>query len=138
MIIPFGRLMLWFLITSGLFNVFGRIGSIQSIEILSVFYAGVTGISMALASICLVLWVLFTVIRPSSLFEPGRSIRGIGWLDDLFCEIPHFRIGLLALIISVALAWIHPFVQPLALTAFLFATVMWLGRLLLFVYGSAY
>lgn len=137
MILPFGRLMLWFAITSGLFKGFSGVKSIQSIEILCDIYTGIAGVSIALSSICLVLWILFTVISPGSLFQSGLSLKHIsGWLDDLFCEIPHFRIGLLSLIIALVLSWI-PFVTAIALTVFVLATVMWVGRILLFVYGSA-
>jgi len=134
---PFGRLMLFFLITAGLFGVFGF--AFHSINPIFGFYKDIARFSLMASAVCLVLCLTVTLFRPKSLFEPGRSLYGVSKLGDkVFGKIPYFRISLLSLVISLALFWIHNLVFPVGFTVFLVSIEMFLARMLFFVYGSAY
>lgn len=137
MAIPFGRLMLLFMITGGMFNAASKAEVIISTKIFETLYTLIGSLSGVLAMICLVIWLLIKIWNPVTLLLPGGSLSSVGWLRDLLCGIPHFRIGLSALIISVAISGIFPFISAVALTIFLVATSMWIARILLMVYGSA-
>jgi len=132
--IPFGRLMLFFLITACLFGLFSLFRWFNPFFVL---YTDVARYSLMGSAICFVLWLIATLFRPGSLFEPGRSAKDVEWLAEIFCELPYFRISLLSLVVSIALAWLHSLVFPTGITVFLVAFDMFLARLLFFTYGSA-
>ena len=134
--LPFGRMMLCFFITSGLFKFCSELHSIESLPIFSRIYTLCTALFSGLASICLVLWVIFTVINPGTLFYSGVSLKGMSpWLDGIIYDIPHFRIGFIAVIVALFLSWI-PYVTAISLIVFILSTMMCIGRILLFAYGS--
>ena len=137
MFIPFGRLMLLFFIASGMFNVASNIEVIKSVENFGEIYIYISSVFGVLAIICLVIWLLITIWKPSTLFMPGGSLSSIGWLKTLICGIPHFRIGLSTLIIGLLFTKIIPLVSAIAITIFLVAIFLWLARILLMFYGSA-
>ena len=133
--IPFGRLMLFSLITSILFALYGLF---LKIPLFITVYHFITSFSLRAAAICFILWLAITLFCPSSLFEPGQSIGGIiYWLDDLFYGIPWFRISLLTFFISLILGWLSAWIFSIAITISLVSFEMFIARILFFTYGSA-
>lgn len=132
---PFGRLMLFFLITAALFGLFSLF---RFLNPFFAFYTVIAVVSLMASAVCLVLWLIMTLFKPATLFAPGDSfINDNTFLDGLFCKVPYFRFALLSLVISLALFWIHSLVFPISFTVFLASITMGLARLLFFTYGSS-
>ena len=132
--IPFGRLFLFFLIIGILFGVFSLLNFLNPFF---GFYMLVARVSLPASGVCLVLWLIITLFKPSSLFKPGYSfMHNSAFFDWMFCRIPHFRLALLSLMVSLVLMWAHSLVFPIGFTIFLLSIVMFIARLLFFNYGS--
>ena len=129
--------MFFFLITAAFFGAFGFVFS--TMNPFFEFYKTIAGFALLAAPVCLVLWLIVTLFWPDSLFQPGYSIlHDSEFLDGLFCRIPHFRLALLSLVISLSLFWIHSLVFPIGFTAFLASFEMLIARLLFFTCGSSW
>lgn len=133
--IPFGRLMLFALITSFLF---GLCEPFLKLPLFIMVYHFIISFSKLAAAICFLLWLAITLFCPSSLFEPGQSISGnTYWLDDLFYGIPWFRISLLTFFFSLILGGLSVWIFSIAITISLVSLEMFIARFLFFTYGSA-
>lgn len=133
--IPFGRLMLFSLITSFLFGLYVPF---LKLPLFIMVYDFIRSFSLLAAAICFILWLAITLFCPSSLFESGQSISGnIYWLDDLFYGIPWFRISLLTFFIFLILGGLSVWIFSIAITISLVSLEMFIARFLFFTYGSA-
>jgi len=82
--IPFGRFMLFFIITTILFGVFGLLFGFISDFFL--FYRIVAAYSAIAAATSLVFWLIVTLFVPKSLLMPGSSLMGIKWMTGCFAK----------------------------------------------------
>lgn len=135
-IFPFGRLGLFFILTSILFGVCKHI--VSDLNLLFKVYAIITGFSIAFGTISLVLGLIMILFFSHTLSEPGYSfLHDSYFLDWFFCDVPYFRIMIVALVASIVLSWAHKYVFPIGFTVFLISLEMLLARFLFFTYGSS-
>ena len=132
--IPFGRFMLFFLITGGRLRCWS---SVLNQEAFSLIYMMASAFSLLGAVICFVLWLAITLFCPSTLLEPGRSFKGLSYFaDGIFYDIPWFRISILSLVISGFLFAVSPLVFSIGITISVVSFEMSMASLLFFTYGS--
>ena len=132
---PFGRFGLFFIITAILFGVCKYL--FRELNLLFNIYAIIAGISLAAGTISFVL-ALIMILFFHTWLEPGYSfLHDSVFLDGLFCDVPYFRIMIVALVASILLSWVHDYVFPIGFTVFLISLEMVLARSLFFTYGSS-
>ena len=131
---PFGRLMLYFIISAALFGIFSLL---RWSNPFFGFYANIAVYALMAASICFVLWLIITLFIPKTLIMPGRSFGGSGRINSLFCDVPWFRIAIISIVVSLALSWLNRLVFPIGLTVFVVSVEMFVARILFFIYGSS-
>ena len=133
--LPFGRFGLFFIITAILFGVCKYI--VDEPNLLCKLYTIIAGISFAAGTLSFVL-ALIMILFFHTWLEPGYSFMHDSYFfDRLFCDIPYFRITIVALVASILLSWVHKYVFPIGFTIFLISLEMLLARLLFFTYGSS-
>jgi hypothetical protein len=125
--------MLFFIITAILFGLFSLL---QFIDHFFRIYASIALYSLGLAAISLVMWMIITLLRPSTLFERGRSLH-IGYHAQEFVRrIPWFRISMGSLFSGLVFSWLHQLILPISISMFLFCVEIGLAKLLFVIYGS--
>jgi hypothetical protein len=128
---PFGKFTLFGLIVASLFGAFGLLRFLN--PFFSVYHAVALYALMA-SAVCLVLWLAKTLFFPktllTSLIPQEGAISRVGWLNAIFCQFPHFRVSVIALLASLVLFWVHSMALPIGITAYLITTVMFVARLI--------
>lgn len=133
--LPFGRFGLFFIITAGVF--YGCKYICKDVNLLCKLCDIIAKISLAFGTISFVL-ALIMILFCHALWEPGYSfLHDSDFFDRLFCDVPYFRIMIVALVGSKLLSWVHEYVAPIGFTIFIISLEMLLARLLFFTYGSS-
>ena len=132
--IPFGRLMLFFIISAALFGLFSLL---RWVNPFFRFYGNIAVYALIAACISFVLWLTITLFIPKTLIMLGRSIGGSGRIHSLFCDVPWARIAIISFVVSLALSWLNRLVFPIGFTSFIMSVEVVIARMLFFIYGSS-